>query len=129
MGRTHAEINRRSVLVFRLGCLTRPVPAPQRHFSNCAIDHEPSRSHGPYLSLVQAQKAEDDLNSRIDDLLQREMDSSGAVVLSGFYLSEMDAEVRLFGGHSPGGSPQSSLSRPVRERGREMLERTPDEGS
>lgn len=125
MGRIHAEINRRGVLVFRLWSLTRPAPAPQRYFSNYGVDCGPSRSHGPYLSLVWCQKAEYDHNSRTDELPWREEDSSHAVhgsrfrVLSDFYLCVMNAGVRLFGGHSPGGSPQSSLSRPEREGGRE----------
>lgn len=90
MGSTCAEINR-SVFVFRLGCLMRSVPAPQRYFSNCGVDHGPSRSRGPYLSLVHCQKAEYGHTSRTDDLPQREEDLSCAVlgsrfrVLSGFY--------------------------------------------
>ena len=152
MRRTHEEIQGRGMLVFlSLGCLTRPAPASQGHLSNCDINHGPSRSHKPCLSMLQPLKTEYGHNSGFGDLPQIEMDSSGTMFGSRFRLLSdwnevfiqlcvMDAEVRVFGGQSPQGSPQSSgglcpqvsmpLSRTVEEGGREkMLESSPDKGT
>lgn len=113
MGRTHAEIQGRDMLVFlSLRCHTRPVSASQGHLSNCGVSHGPIRSHGPCLSMVQSLKPEFDHKPGFGDLPQTEMDSSGTMFGSRFRLLSdwnevftqlcvMDAEVRVFGGQSP----------------------------